>query len=98
MASARERVIESLRVLDPHGTGAVPLALFEGVMRDVCQESPAWLESLDFALARVDSAEVDKEELSSSSGSSASARGVRARSRRPSSSRSPRAPLPYSSR
>ncbi|CAK0788615.1 unnamed protein product, partial [Prorocentrum cordatum] len=52
MASAKERLVEGLRRLDPGGTGRLPRPVFEGVMRNVCRASPAGPESLDLALAR----------------------------------------------
>ena len=46
--------MQGFRTLDPRGTGAVPRAMFEVVMRDVCQDSPARLEALGFAVPGVD--------------------------------------------
>ena len=73
--------MEGFRRLDPDGTGALPRPLFEAVMRDVCQASPAWLESLDFALGRVSGDEVRYEDFfnwiyAGSAGRSANGRGL----------------------
>ena len=51
--------MQSFRTLDHNGTGTLPRAVFENVMREVCKSSPAWLESLDFAMALLDGDEVN---------------------------------------
>ena len=54
MASAKECLVQNFRKLDHHGTGTLPRRVFEDVMREVCEAKPAWLESLEFAMARLD--------------------------------------------
>ena len=83
MASAKDRLVEVFRRLDPSGTGTIHRPIFEGVMREVCQANPAWLESLDFALARVGAGEVHYEQffdwvygVSAAEGERAGARGA----------------------
>ena len=63
MASNKERVVQGFRTLDPRGTGAVPRAVFEVVMREVCQDSPARLEALGFAVPGFHEDEVRYEEF-----------------------------------
>merc|ERR1740121_50712 len=61
-SSAKERLAQGLRGLDPRGTGRLPRPVFEGVLREVCRANPAWLESLDL-VPGVDGGDVHYEDF-----------------------------------